>query len=148
VTVVEQGTLPTTTTLTVSVLSLGGNDSETKDVDDFKAVVTGSGSALTPAAGQVTFTLFDGTTVLTTFSGAASNPEECTFSSTLTFAPTTIDTLDSTTPDLCAGGVGGYVTLPGADLDAISVRANYSGGSGWAPSTSGPVNPETGGGTA
>jgi hypothetical protein len=133
----------TTTTLTVSELSLGNVAGVLTDASDWKAVVKGSGGASpTPTAGQVTFTLSIGATVLATFTGSASNPAECSFNAAITG---TGETLKSVSPDLCSGGVAGNVQVTAAQINMpnIDVHANYAGGGGWTSSLSGSVNPET-----
>lgn len=134
----------TVTDLTVSTRVLvAGSGNISTYFQKWKASVLGKvGLSPTLTAGAVTFKLTDGTNILATFSGTGTNPVVCTFDETVT---ATQETVRSTAPHPCSGGTGGTVTLTPVEVQSptIFVQAFYAGGPGWAPSCSGPVNPET-----
>ena len=126
----------TKTVLTISQADLGNS----VDVQDWLATVRAAAAA--PMARPVTFTLTSGGKVLATFTASVTNPDECTFTDTVTASR---ETVHATSPDRCSGGVAGYVILTFKEMASAStaVRARYPGAPGWASSCSGPVNPET-----
>jgi len=132
------GPKPTSTVLTISQANLGHN----VDVQDWKVAVRALHAAAALIPRPVTFTLTSRGKVLATFTATVTNPDECTFTDSL--STDLRETVHATPPDRCSGGVAGYVVLTYAEIanSSTAVRARYPGASGWAPSCSGSVNPE------
>lgn len=123
----------TTTRLTVSEVGLGH-----ADIAQWQVTVKGPRIA----AGQIRFVLSIGEHSLATFTTTAASPTACSFKETIT--STFGELVKSTAPDVCTGGVAGYVQLSYAQVTSskITLRARYLGASGWGASESGAVNPE------
>jgi hypothetical protein len=105
--------------------------------------VAGNGETLAPSVGEVTFTLYDGTTPIGSFTGAVGSPEDCS----MDYSYILVDDLGGFysslyTPETsCSGGVSGVAaSMPPADVfaDDLYVVASFSGSPGWAPSVSAP----------
>lgn len=98
------------------------------------SVYGGEGQGPSLSSGDVTFTFYDGSTPVGTYTGLASAPASCTFyMQTLGYRVA----ITTTSPNYCTGPDGGTIVLTDDVASGqLSVRATYGGNSAWAASSS------------